>query len=213
SFAFAIAWRLAVVDGLGPLVAFEIALGRPWGWTEVVVRSLLLHQLPGYCGHFVLGMVLGGAWLSWREGEHSRVARRALDAGLVLALALLYWAIAIDGRVAGSLAWAIPPLCLGFLLWRAALGDGAGKVLASKPLAFAGRVSYSAYLLHLPMLFLWNRGAATLPPWLSLPLYLAAVFALSWLSWRFIERPFLRRQGGSRTRVPLNDEMPLANPP
>jgi len=213
SFALAIAWRLAVHDGLGPLVAFEMALGRPWGWTEDVVRYLLLHQLPSYCGHFVLGMVLGGAWLSWREGEHSRAARRALDAGLVLALGLLYWTIAIDGRVAGSLTWAIPALCLGFLLWRAALGDGAGKVLASKPLAFAGRVSYSAYLLHLPLLFLWNRYAATLASWLSLPLYLAAVFALSWLSWRFIERPFLRRQGGSRSRVPLNDEMPLANSP
>ena len=213
SFALAIAWRLAVHDGLGPLVAFEMALGRPWGWTEEVVRYLLLHQLPSYCGHFVLGMVLGGAWLSWREGEHSRAARRALDAGLVLALGLLYWTIAIDGRVAGSLTWAIPALCLGFLLWRAALGDGAGKVLASKPLAFAGRVSYSAYLLHLPLLFLWNRYAATLASWLSLPLYLAAVFALSWLSWRFIERPFLRRQSGSCSRAPLNDEMPLANSP
>jgi peptidoglycan/LPS O-acetylase OafA/YrhL len=63
-------------------------------------------------------------------------------------------------------------------------------------------------------LFLWNRGAATLAPWLSLPLYLAAVFSLSWLSWRFIERPFLRRgSAGSGPRVPMHDEMPLANPP
>lgn len=214
SFALAIAWRLATHDGLGPLVAFEMALGRPWGWTEDVVRYLLLHQLPSYCGHFVLGMVLGGAWLSWREGEHSRAVRHALDAGLVLAFALLYWTIAIDGRVAGSLTWAIPTLCLGFLLWRASLGDGAARVLASAPLAFAGRVSYSAYLLHLPLLSLWNRDAATLAPWLSLPLYVTAVFAMSWLSWRFIERPFLRRRSAdSRPRVPLDDEMPLANPP
>ena len=214
SFALAIAWRLATRDGLGPLVALEMALGRPWGWTEDVVRYLLLHQLPSYCGHFVLGMVLGGAWLSWREGEHSRAARRALDAGLVLAFGVLYWTIAIDGRVAGSLTWAIPPLCLGLLLWWSALGGHAAQVLARGPLAFAGRVSYSAYLVHLPVLLLWNRDAAALPPWLSLPLYLAAVFALSWLSWRFVERPFLRRRSAEGPpRVPVNDEMPLANPP
>jgi peptidoglycan/LPS O-acetylase OafA/YrhL len=214
SFALAIAWRFAVHDGLGPLVAFEMALGRPWGWTEDVVRYLLLHQLPSYFGHFVLGMVLGGAWLSWREGEHSRAARRALDAGLVLAMGLLYWTIAIDGRVAGSLTWAIPALCLGVLLWRAAVGDGVARVLASAPLAFAGRVSYSAYLVHLPLLFLWNRDAAALPPWLSLPLYLAAVFSLSWLSWRFVERPYLRGASAEgRPRAPVNDEMPVANPP
>ncbi|HEX7558788.1 MAG TPA: acyltransferase [Usitatibacter sp.] len=213
SFAIAIAWRLATHDGLGPLVAFEMALGRPWGWTEDVVRYLLLHQLPSYCGHFVLGMVLGGACLTWREGGHSRAARRALDAGLALALGLLYWTIAIDGRIAGNLTWAIPALCLGFLLWRAAVGGGAGKALAIAPLAFAGRVSYSAYLLHLPLQFLWNRYAAALPPWLSLPLYLAAVLALSWLSWRFIERPFLRPKGAdSRPRVPLGNEMPLVDP-
>jgi peptidoglycan/LPS O-acetylase OafA/YrhL len=68
---------------------------------------------------------------------------------------------------------------------RAALGRG--------PLAFAGRVSYSAYLYHLPLLYLWNRYA-TFHGWLSLPLYLAVLLALSWLSWRHIEQRFHRGQ-------------------
>ena len=71
SFALAIAWRFATRDGLGPLVALEMDLGRPWAWPETSVRYLLLHQLPSYCGHFVLGMVLGRAWLLRRGHERS----------------------------------------------------------------------------------------------------------------------------------------------
>jgi peptidoglycan/LPS O-acetylase OafA/YrhL len=62
----------------------------------------------------------------------------------------------------------------------------AAGLLARGPLAFTGRISYSAYLWHLPVLYLWNRF--TVPGWASLPAYLAAVAALSWLSWRFVER-------------------------
>ena len=140
---------------------------------------------------------------------------RAFDAGLALAFALLYWTIAVDGRVACELTWTIPTLCFGLLLWWAALADRAQKVLASTPLAFAGRVSYSAYLLHLPLLMIWNRYATALTPWLSLPLYLAAVFALSWLSWRFIERPFLRGKADDKQspRVAMDGEITLANRP
>jgi peptidoglycan/LPS O-acetylase OafA/YrhL len=213
SFALAIAWRLATRDGLGPLVAFEMALGRPWAWPEESVRYLLLHQLPSYCGHFALGMVLGRAWLLGRGHERKRAARWALDGGLATAFAVLYWVIAIDGRVAGELTWALATLSFGVLLWWAAQGEQAGKLLGRGPLAFAGRVSYSAYLLHLPVLFLWNREATALSPWLSLPLYLVTVFTLSWLSWRFVEQPFLHPPPAKRPRHALQvEETTLANP-
>jgi peptidoglycan/LPS O-acetylase OafA/YrhL len=213
SFALAIAWRFATRDGLGPLVAFEMELGRPWAWPETSVRYLLLHQLPSYFGHFALGMVLGRGWLLLRGHERTRLARWALDAGLVLAFALLYWTIAIDGGFAGDLTWALATVCLGFMLLWVALDGRAEKLLARGPLAFAGRVSYSAYLLHLPVLYVWNREATALSPWLSLPLYIAATFALSWLSWRFVEQPFLRPGPAKRPRHALQvEETTLANP-
>jgi peptidoglycan/LPS O-acetylase OafA/YrhL len=55
-------------------------------------------------------------------------------------------------------------------------------VLSRGPLAFLGRVSYSAYLYHLPLLLLWNAYARSVPSWLSLPAYLALLLAVSWLS-------------------------------
>lgn len=207
--AISIAWRFAIRDGLEPLVAWEMALGRRWAWTEESVRSMLLHQLPAYCAHFALGMALGYAWLARRE--RSGAPSRGLDAALVVALGILYWSIAIDGRLAGELSWAIPVLSLAFALWWAAVGGGARTVLGGGPLAFVGRVSYSAYLVHLPLLLVWNHGMGWLPRWLSLPLYLAALLALAWLSWRFVERPFLARDHWARDREPTPSAVPMAS--
>jgi peptidoglycan/LPS O-acetylase OafA/YrhL len=195
AFAIAILWHHAAGEGLDPLVSAAMTLGSRWSWPEASVRSMLLHQLPGYLAHFALGIVLARAWLRWRERAHSPLARSHLDSLLAIALGLLYWVIAIDGRLVGDLTWALPALCLGMLLFWAALGDRAlaRHLLARGPLAFLGRVSYSAYLCHLPLLLLWNRYAGALHPWASLPLYLAALVAIAWLSWRFVELPFLRK--------------------
>lgn len=72
-------------------------------------------------------------------------------------------------------AWLDRPVSIGSMF----LGRG--------PLAFTGRVSYSAYLYHVPLLLLWNRFA-TVPPALSFPLYLAVVLVVAWMSWRWIEQ-------------------------
>jgi peptidoglycan/LPS O-acetylase OafA/YrhL len=186
-------WRMQTHYGLDGIVAVEMALGRPWSWPESVVRYLLLHQLPSYLGHFALGIVLGRAWLAWREREHRAIERAALDAAVVFSLGVLYWVIAIDGAILGEHTWILPTLALAALLFRAATSASplARNLLGRGALAFAGRVSYSAYLYHLPLLILWNLYGAFIPAWTSLPLYLATLFAIAWLSWRFIEQPFI----------------------
>ncbi len=201
SFALAILWHIGVQSGLDGLVAAEIAIGAPWGWPESTVRYLLLHQLPSYLVHFALGVVLGRAWLAWRSLEQPRIERALVAIGAACALAVLYRLVAINGLLLGELSWIVPPLCLGVLLFWAVTTRirAAYALLARGPLAFLGRVSYSAYLYHLPLLLLWNAYARALPAWASLPLYFAILIAISWLSWRFVEQPFLRRKVVSGT--------------
>jgi peptidoglycan/LPS O-acetylase OafA/YrhL len=197
AFVMALAWRFSAQDALGALVDAELALGARWHWSEASVRDMLLHQAPSYLGHFALGIVLGREWLRRRADARAWAARVHLDALLVVAMALFYWVLAIDGRLLGDFTWMLAPLCLGLALFRAALARGslADRLLARGPLAFMGRISYSAYLYHLPLLLVWHRLAGAMPRALFLPTYLAAVIAVSWLSWRFIERPFLRSDG------------------
>ena len=201
SLALAALWHLGVHDGLDGLVAAEIAIGKPWGWPEPVVRYLLLHQLPSYLVHFALGIVLGRAWLRWRARDQPRIEHWLVGIAAACALAILHRLVAINGLLLGDLSWIVPPLCLGTLLfWGVTTRLSIARTLLSKgALAFLGRVSYSAYLYHLPMLLLWNAYARSLPAWSSLPLYLVALLAVSWLSYRFVEQPFLRTKVVSGT--------------
>ena len=204
SLALAVLWHLAVATGLDRLVAAEMALGAHWGWPESIVRYLLLHQLPSYLAHFAIGIVLGRAWLAWRSRPQPRIERLLLAIGALCALAVLYRSIAIDGRLLGDLSWLVAPICLGILLFWAITTEWTPvqRALSRGPLAFLGRVSYSAYLYHLPLLLVWNAYARPLPAWLSLPIYLATLLAISWLSWRFVERPFLGKMVSGTTFCP-----------
>ncbi len=193
SVAVAVAWRLGARHGLEALVAFEMALGRPWGWSEAVVRQLLVTQLPGYLAHFAVGIVAGRAWIAWRERAPSPRLRRALRLAAAAGLAAVYGVYGHLGPFLGDVTWFVTPLALGLGFFALAAGDPGSRSgpLGRGPLPSIGRISYSAYLYHLPLLVLWNAfmprgiGAA------SMPLYLAAVIALSWLSWRYVEQPFL----------------------
>jgi peptidoglycan/LPS O-acetylase OafA/YrhL len=193
AFACAIAWQLAARHGLDALVHFQMVLGTPWGWSEAVVRQLLLTQLPSYLAHFALGILAGRAWLAWQARPPSRMARSAISAAAFAALGLLYVVYGHLGPVLGEASWIVSPIALGAAFFAlAARTPGSNGVLASAPLRFLGLVSYSGYLYHLLLLALWNAFVPRSLGWASLPLYLTALLAISWTSWRFVEEPFRR---------------------
>lgn len=75
-----------------------------------------------------------------------------------------------------------------------------GALLATGPLILIGRISYSLYLWHWPVLVF----AAPMKSELGQPVFDIAViglsFAAAWASWRFVEAPFRRRtRFGRRT--------------
>ncbi len=85
--------------------------------------------------------------------------------------------------------------CLGTLslIWSGSLGVGpVQKLLATSPLVWVGKLSYSLYLWHWPVLVLVNSAGWYGHGLPHVPLYLqlAAMFLLAWLSWRFVEQPF-----------------------
>jgi peptidoglycan/LPS O-acetylase OafA/YrhL len=65
------------------------------------------------------------------------------------------------------------------------------RALSRAPIAFLGRISYSFYLTHFPILLAsasavgrWPRGL-----WLAPPLALALALAVAWIAYRAVERP------------------------
>jgi peptidoglycan/LPS O-acetylase OafA/YrhL len=55
-----------------------------------------------------------------------------------------------------------------------------------------GRVSYSAYLYHLPLLMVANKFFPAADNWAVFPMYVATVLGVSWLSYRYVELPFMK---------------------
>ena len=193
AFACAIAWQLAARHGLDALVHFQMRLGTPWGWSEAVVRQLLLTQLPSYFAHFALGILAGRTWIAWQADPPSRTMRTAIPAAALASLGILYIVYGHLGPVLGEASWIVSPLALGTVFFAlAARRPGSSAVLASAPLRFVGRVSYSGYLYHLLLLALWNAFLPRSLGWISLPLYLTALLVISWISWRYVEEPFRR---------------------
>lgn len=82
-------------------------------------------------------------------------------------------------------------------------------LLAARPVAFLGDISYSVYLMHFPFLFAIKamlRAFGPAEPLLQAGVFLAAcgaVVAASAVTWRFIERPFLSRRAASAAYAPL----------
>jgi peptidoglycan/LPS O-acetylase OafA/YrhL len=194
--AVSFAWNWAALHDLRPLVDAQLALGAHWHWSEATVRGLLALQLPAFAGHFALGIALGRGWLAWRERPPAAWPSATTPLAAIGALALLYAALT---GLAPGLARPAAALALGILLFAATLGRSTASrtLLGRGPLAFAGRVSYSAYLYHLPLLMLWNAFVPAAGGWLTLPAYAAALACVSWLSWRYVEQPFL----AARTRA------------
>lgn len=191
AFAIAAAWQALARHGFDAWIAQQMRWGAHWRWTEETVRHLQLTQLPSYLGHFALGSVLGLAWLQWRDKPER--LRPWLSLAAACAFAMLLVAVGTREAIAGEQTWIVTTLALGILLLASAFGGPIARATLDRgPLAFVGRVSYSAYLYHLPLLLLWNAHAPGAGSAAFFPLYLAVTLAAAWLSWRFVEQRFMR---------------------
>jgi peptidoglycan/LPS O-acetylase OafA/YrhL len=138
------------------------------------------------------GLVLGAlvAYLASR-GELQRLVRPALAALIPAGLIFAGAALVIPIK---SLAFSVGvyegSAIFFVLLLVVVVGEAmpwANHLLASRPLVYVGTISYGLYLLHMPVLFFFERhieGQAAIGV-----AALAATFALAALSWRYFEHP------------------------
>lgn len=132
------------------------------------------------------GILLGCALAAWMHGRPEHKSRPLL-AGVLLAAMVVF--IPSHGPI-----WAIPvvvPFMTCVVIYSVAQGQGVAW-LATPAMRFIGRRSYGIYVWHFPVLaFGWN----ILADWAWQPraaVLLAVGLTVAMLSWRYVERPFLR---------------------
>jgi peptidoglycan/LPS O-acetylase OafA/YrhL len=150
-------------------------------------------HLPARAWEFLAGGVLALGLV--RPPADRRVANLAAVCGL---LAIAWSLVVLTEASPFPGLWAIPA-CLGaaLLIWSGQdmtpmTSPGATAILRAAPVVALGRVSYSLYLWHWPLLVL-AADVAQQPLTLVLRLGVVAVsLVLAALTWRFVEQPCRR---------------------
>jgi peptidoglycan/LPS O-acetylase OafA/YrhL len=177
------------------------------------VAAVWADHLPGRIDQFAIGMLGAYAWVHAALGfrlHQPRHTDAVAIAGLLLFVAVLAFPLTLGLR-AGPWPTAHPLLLawhgyasLGLLplLWAGAAGKGKVlAMLATAPLRWLGRISFSLYLWHYPLMMLARPHAGLLPdgPWRPLwfnLVLLPACLLVAWLSWRLVEAPAMRWSRG-----------------
>jgi peptidoglycan/LPS O-acetylase OafA/YrhL len=192
--AASLVWQTLAAHDLAPLISLYAAIGARWNIPEADLRHLAATQLPSYLGHFALGILCGRAWYRNRGAAAGVGGSLVLGALAVGSLLGLYAVLARGAPLLGEHVWLLHPLLMAIFIWAAVSINPkwSGSLLGNPVLAFIGRISYSMYLYHLPLLLLYDKYAPASLGGLSFPCYFIVVVGVAAISFRYVEQPFMQ---------------------
>ena len=213
------AWSLSVEEQfylIVPVGLILLARSLPRRWTPGVLLAVAMASLAWAEWYMSTGaeaaafyllqarlweLMLGGALASARLSPPRSAQGR--DGVAALGLALIAGGMALAGSVPFPGLSALAP-CLGAaLVIHGTSGGGRVAAWLGRPaLVGVGLISYSLYLWHWPLLTVPRLVLVRPLTPIEITVAVALAFALAWLSWRYVERPFRHVSSpGARTRA------------
>jgi peptidoglycan/LPS O-acetylase OafA/YrhL len=197
--------RARLAAGITLLALLVVSLAASVVMTDVA-PTWGFYSLPSRSWQFAAGGLLAVASPILRRlpTRLVGVAGWAGIAGLAVA------AVAIDGSTPYPGLLAVLPTGAAALL--IVSGDrtwGPGILLRLTPLRFLGRISYSLYLWHWPILVLPIAAGIALEPIGTVGL-LGLAIGVAWLSWAIVEEPFRKARVPRRTMTRLSLQLGTA---
>jgi peptidoglycan/LPS O-acetylase OafA/YrhL len=190
--AFVVIW---LIHSKSPTICW-IAVVAALAWFLVRAATPLAEAMPSFpdsIGYFLAGLLLSRVLQKFSAGPLWTIAF-ACSVGLTL---LLFPGVKVAIFGTANLSdlgqlWHDPLylLTVSALLLTSLFAPIANKVLANRFMVHSGRVSYSMYLLHVPVIVLLTRyTSAGHYPFVFLGLVLTATLVVSTASFRLIEWP------------------------
>lgn len=157
---------------------------------SILYPSASFYMLPARLWEFLLGALIAITPLPIMSRRWVREVVALIGLALILYAAIVLHS---DTPFPGWRA-AIPCIGAGAIIAAGSRGTSVvGSALSLSPVRFVGKISYSLYLWHWPVIVLLLLGlpAAALD-WRLQAIAVVLSFALAVLSWRFVEEPFRR---------------------
>jgi peptidoglycan/LPS O-acetylase OafA/YrhL len=194
----------------GALVAVELHRLALFDVHSGLSKLVVFERTDTRCDGLLAGALLAQFWV------RGRAPRRGVGPAAWIAVAFLAWCVARvpatsnfypeGGFALVAIAGAVVILAAADSTW------SARRVLASAPLVAVGVVSYGIYLWHFPVFVAVQYLGGGWGVAVRVVVAASATAAFTVLSWRFVERPFLRlkRRFDGRGRTQAGDDPALS---
>ncbi|KPH68451.1 acyltransferase family protein [Novosphingobium sp. ST904] len=175
------------------LPAIVAAIAISFAMAELIVHrspNFSFYMFPTRAWELLIGALLAALPTLRIPGATARLAAAVAGIALIFVPMLTYTGATLFPGLSAL------PVCAGTALLLLANADQdniVARALGSGPMVFVGKLSYSLYLWHWPVIaFFWLQRGAPPSPAEGL-LLVAASFVLAYLSLRYVEAPFRQR--------------------
>lgn len=214
-------WTLSIEEQFylaTPIILFSIwkLNKKQLTWTLTLLAALSLTLAAHLVGHgyihgayylpqyraweFMLGGILAISgintdfahpWVSFIRKHISTHPKVYLFTGLLLLIAPM---VILTRRSPFPGLYALPTVLGTFLTIASGHISIGNRLLGNKLLASIGKLSYSIYLWHWPVIVYWNYATYNRLAFFDITSIITLTAILSWLTWRWIERPIQCKQ-------------------
>lgn len=199
-------WSLGVEEQyyiIIPLILMLLARNKVMSYLTFFISVFLLSLVTIWYANgdpdFAFYMIFSRAWELAAGSMIALVMRKTtvtpnntlavIGVVLVMASALLF----DKSKDGAGLMLMIPVIGTSLIILFSASQNTCGQVLSLKWVVFIGLLSYSLYLWHIPLLVFY-RYVLTAGQEFSFLIYVGILSILSYMTWRFIEKPFRSRK-------------------
>jgi peptidoglycan/LPS O-acetylase OafA/YrhL len=192
-------WYAKQVHFLAPVVTVSAAIvtcSMAWPAAETTANSI---QLGPYLVIFLLGSLMACICAEHKSNQNKDKSHILSIIGFLALFVVLLtmpaiWRLLIDPHASNQVfhkSFILYGLLWSICIMAAMRGQSYFVAMFELvPLRFLGRISFSIYLWHYLVIQLVARDLS-LPPSLQFLLVITITLPLSWISYRFIERPFI----------------------